>query len=425
MRKRRVLFVVHNHPDVRPGGAEGYALELYRALREHDEFEPYFLARTDADERGGSGRDTPFSAVGDDPNEYFVHTSNKAFDFFTLTAKDQALHTRHFRDFLLAVEPDVVHIQHTLFIGNDLITLIRTTLPDVAIVYTLHEFLAICHRNGQMLRASDGQNCLTASPRRCHECFPDIPEQRFFLREKLLRSHFDHVDLFLAPSRFLMERYVDWGIPEERIRFEDYGRLPQHVPDAPAEDRPRNRFGYFGQFNPYKGVTVALEAMGLLGDDADDVYLSVHGANLEIQAADFQDRFADLLERSGGNVSLRGRYRQSELGRLMADVDWVIVPSIWWENSPLVIQEAFIHGRPVICSDIGGMAEKVEDGANGLHFRAGDARSLADTIRRASSTPGLWERLASGIGEIYPMERHVEAITDIYGELLGAAVAAG
>jgi len=56
----------------------------------------------------------------------------------------------------------------------------------------------------------------------------------------------------------------------------------------------------------------------------------------------------------------------------MAAVDWVVVPSIWWENSPLVIQEAFAHGRPVICSDIGGMAEKVAHEKNGLHFRAND-----------------------------------------------------
>ena len=71
----------------------------------------------------------------------------------------------------------------------------------------------------------------------------------------------------------------------------------------------------------------------------------------------------------------------------MASVDWVVVPSIWWENSPLVIQEAFLHGRPVICSDIGGMAEKVDDGVNGLHFRTGDPRSLAQAIRRATSSP--------------------------------------
>ncbi len=82
---------------------------------------------------------------------------------------------------------------------------------------------------------------------------------------------------------------------------------------------------------------------------------------------------------------MAGRYDRTRVaGELMAEVDWVIVPSIWWENSPLVIQEAFTYGRPVICSGIGGMAEKVTDGVNGLHFRVGDPRSLAETMRRAA-----------------------------------------
>jgi glycosyltransferase involved in cell wall biosynthesis len=102
----------------------------------------------------------------------------------------------------------------------------------------------------------------------------------------------------------------------------------------------------------------------------------------------------------------------------MANVDWVVVPSIWWENAPLVIQEAFIHKRPVICSDIGGMAEKVTDGVNGLHFRAGDPLSLAETIRKAATTPGLWDHLRKGIPEIYRIEDSVAKLTGIYDSLL-------
>jgi glycosyltransferase involved in cell wall biosynthesis len=109
----------------------------------------------------------------------------------------------------------------------------------------------------------------------------------------------------------------------------------------------------------------------------------------------------------------------------MADIDWVIVPSIWWENSPLVIQEAFMHGRPVICSDIGGMAEKVRDGADGLHFRAGDPQSVADAIRRAASEPGLWQKLAGGIRPIYDIHEQVGLMESIYHELLERSAVAG
>ena len=80
----------------------------------------------------------------------------------------------------------------------------------------------------------------------------------------------------------------------------------------------------------------------------------------------------------------------------MQSVDWMVMPSIWWENSPIVIQEAFFHGRPLICSNIGGMAEKITDGVNGLHFRVGSPEDLADRMTQAMSTPELWDRLRDG-----------------------------
>jgi glycosyltransferase involved in cell wall biosynthesis len=87
-----------------------------------------------------------------------------------------------------------------------------------------------------------------------------------------------------------------------------------------------------------------------------------------------------LIKRHAKHVTFHGAYESEELPKLMADIDWLVVPSVWWENSPLVIQEAFNHKVPVIVSDIGGMAEKVEHGVNGLHFRAGKASSLAESM---------------------------------------------
>ena len=80
----------------------------------------------------------------------------------------------------------------------------------------------------------------------------------------------------------------------------------------------------------------------------------------------------------------------------MREVDWTIVPSTWWENAPVVIQEAFHHGRPIIASDIGGMAEKVRDDIDGLHFHVGNPESLAEAMTRAIREPELWDRLRAG-----------------------------
>jgi glycosyltransferase involved in cell wall biosynthesis len=96
----------------------------------------------------------------------------------------------------------------------------------------------------------------------------------------------------------------------------------------------------------------------------------------------------------------------------------VVVPSIWWENAPLVIQEAMTHRRPVICSGVGGMAESVRDGVNGLHFRVRDPDSLADTIRRAVNSPELWDELRGQITDPHPMDEHLPIVIGIYNHLL-------
>jgi glycosyltransferase involved in cell wall biosynthesis len=420
--KRKVLYVLHNHPATRPGGAEAYALELYKSMRSSEEFEPLLVARVGP---GGTAKPlthvaAPFSAIDDDPNQYFLYTETEDFDFFMRTYRVKSLYTMHIAEFIRAYKPDVVHFQHTHFIGFDMITLIRRMLPEVPLLYTLHEFLPICHADGQMVRTMDQSLCLKASPRRCNECFPDWIPQYFFLRDRLVKSHLSSIDMFLCPSNFLLERYADWGIPREKLRFEDYGRVPQERFEAPIESRPRTRLGFFGQISPVKGVDTLLEAMKLLAERAPDVHLYLHGANIDILRPEARVQIDEALEAIGNNVTFTGPYGPSDVPRLMAEVDWVVVPSRWWENSPLVIQEAFMHGRPVICSGIGGMAEKVAHGVNGLHFNVSDPGSLAETVRIAATTPGLWEQLRDGIQPIFGMDEHIANLTTIYDQLIAS-----
>ena len=395
-----------------------YALELYEAMQTLGEFEAIFLARIGSDvltqRRPHPG--TPFSSVDGDPNQYFFFTETAQFDSFYMTLRDKDAYTIHFNEFLLAHQPDVVHFQHTHYLGFDLIRQTKNTLPNAIIVYTLHEYMPICHHHGYMIRTPSQKQelCHRASPRRCHECFPEISPQAFFMRQRFIQSHFSLVDRFLAPSHFLLERYVEWGIPKEKISFMENGRrLVRRSPGAEAR-QPRNRLGFFGQFSYFKGVHIVLEAMKILGQEECRAHLWLHGANIELQSEKFQSSFKALVEASEENVSLVGRYDHTALARLMANIDWVVVPSVWWENSPLVIQEAFFYGRPVICGDVGGMAEKVVDGKNGLHFRIGDPESLAQTIRQAVSSPDLWEKLHKGITKVQDVEDSAKELTRIY-----------
>jgi len=418
---KKVLYVSHNHPVIRPGGAEAYAFELHEAMRDQSDWESLFLARTgppfSTSSRYHEG--TLLTGVDDrDPGQYFFYTELNDFDWLLNSTREKSTITTHLREFLLAQRPDVVHFQHTLFIGLEAIREVRNTLPDAAIVYTLHEFLPICHRHGQLLRATNEEPCMEESPRRCHECFPDIAPQEFFMRKRFIQSQMELVDLFIAPSAQLRDRYVDWGLPTEKIMVEEYGRLALDYQPGNPRRKKRNRFGFFGQFSHYKGVNVVLQAAKKLAEEGVDAQIYLHGANLEIQPPEFQEEFAELLEAAGDSVVLIGRYDHDQLGSLMEAMDWVLVPSRWWENSPLVIQEAFMHGRPVICSNIGGMAEKVTNGVDGLHFRVGDPDDLARVIAEASESTQLWKALQSGIEPVYAMRTHVEKLERVYEDLL-------
>jgi glycosyltransferase involved in cell wall biosynthesis len=438
-----VLYICHNHPAVRPGGAEAYALELHHSMRDSDAFKPIFLVKGGPPlaHVGRSHLGTYVGLVNDSSDEYFFYTDGYDYDWTFGTTHNKELYTKHLRAFLQAVQPDIVHLQHTMFLGYDVLREIRNSAPNAPIVYTLHEFMPICHRHGQMVRTTTEEPCLEASPRRCHECFPDISPQTFFMRKRFIQSHLDLVDVFIAPSVFLRERYVDWGLPRDKIVVEEYGRTLTAAPTVDDARTTRNRFGYFGQITPFKGIQIVLEAMqqllGATGEKdplmlalnaaagrethdatAEGPHVLIHGANLDLQPGTFQNRVKELLEQTREGVTFVGRYDHQQQARLMSNVDWVIVPSIWWENSPLVIQEAFHFRRPVICSDIGGMAEKVRHGVDGLHFRAGDSADLARTLEYAVATPGLWEQLQAGIRPVYRMEQHVAALEALYAGLL-------
>jgi glycosyltransferase involved in cell wall biosynthesis len=81
-----------------------------------------------------------------------------------------------------------------------------------------------------------------------------------------------------------------------------------------------------------------------------------------------------------------------------------------------------MHGRPVICSNIGGMAEKVTDGINGLHFRVGDPTSLAGAIRKGVQSPATWEKMRQGIPPVYRLDDQIATLCRLYRELLANRV---
>ena len=389
---RRILVVAHNHPSLHPGGTEIFAHDLSQAYREQG-CEVLFLGATNAMHREPHPG-TALQAIGEDVVLWSAH-----YDRFHMSQIDHYGTLQNLATLLEEFRPDVIHVHHLVLIGAEFLTLARRLLPQAAIVMTLHDYYPICHHDGLMVRPGDRQRCNGSSPSACHGCFPEIGSDRFLLRERFIKTHLAAVDRFVAPSRFLRQRYVDWGLPGERIEVIANARPAQEAaPHRQAAGR-RTSFGYFGNLNPWKGVLPLLQAAQLLRASGETEFsLRIHGG-APFQSEAFTTALDTALTGAEGVVTHCGAYSRDEVPGLMAEVDWVVMPSIWWENAPLVIQEAFQHRRPPIVSAIGGMAEMVRDEIDGLHVRPGDPVALARTLRRAMEEAGLWQRLVHGIAE--------------------------
>ena len=174
----------------------------------------------------------------------------------------------------------------------------------------------------------------------------------------------------------------------------------------------RNRFAFFGQLNPYKGIDVLLQALHVLSKaQRREMIVEVHGANFVQQGGEFKEKVEKLSKKliKEGCLRWAGPYRPDEQMNRMKNIDWVVVPSIWWENSPMVIQESFIAGRPVIVSDIGGMKEKVKNHVDGLHFIARNPVDLASKLLLATKSAALWDQCRENIKQPLNYEQCADA----------------
>jgi glycosyltransferase involved in cell wall biosynthesis len=374
----RVLVMAHGHPDFSLGGGELAAYNLFKALRDDETVEQaWFIARHDS----GKGPTGAFTLRRE--NEYLWQQS-LGNSFLNKAANSYAI-WNDFRTLLRALKPTVVNLHHYFHLGIELLRIIKQEDPSIRVVLTLHEYMAICHQQGQMVKRGSNNLCFRSSLEDCNRCFPEFTKEQFWLRRSFISQHFNYVDHFVSPSNFLKERYVEWGISEEKISVIENGHSPEPKlpPRELAESATRNRIAYFGQINPFKGIDLLLEALLSMKKKArQTMTLEIHGANFEYQLDDFKARVNGMADKLIKEGVLRwvGPYDPSQIAERMQNVDWVIVPSIWWENSPMVIQEAFGCGRPVIVSNIGGMKEKVRDGVDGLHFEARNHLSLADIL---------------------------------------------
>jgi glycosyltransferase involved in cell wall biosynthesis len=227
------------------------------------------------------------------------------------------------------------------------------------------------------------------------------------------RAAIDAFSLLVAPSASMAEEYRRLGAPPDRLRVSDYGFAPQpRVTRAAQPGRPL-RAAYMGTLVWHKGVHVILDALRLLPHDAIDV--TIFG-----EPRVSPDYVSELQRQAAGRaVRFAGAFDEAERPALLASVDVIIVPSLWLENSPLVIHEAFMAGVPVIASRIGGITGLVDDGVNGLLVEAGSAAALAAALRKVSEDPALLQRMSAHAPAVKTTEQDAAEWEARYAEVLG------
>lgn len=390
---QRVLVLAHAHPDFQLGGGELAAYNLYKAYGQVENIQAYFIGRKIT---GGY----PLGRIS--MRRLHDYLWEQSCEVRFMRSLNLNCLSSVFADLVKQIDPTIIHLHHYVHLGIDTIYALKRIVPNAKIMLTLHEYYAICPQNGQMLKLNDSQLCMQASPEECAQCVEDFTPEDIWLRKHSFESVFSLVDQFVSPSEFLRERYIEWGLPPDKIVVIENGQADEDKlpPRQLGKNEKRNRIAYFGQCTPFKGLDVLFEALSALPKEKrKGIVLEVHGTDASMHAAVFQEKIVKLrkpLEKEG-ILQWVGPYHPSQMRKRMANIDWVVVPSIWWENSPMVIQEAFVHGRPLLVSDIGGMAEKVRDGVDGIHVQAGNRFAWADALVRAAGSRSEWDRLYAGI----------------------------
>ncbi len=484
----RILLVSHNLPPHGNAGTETYAADLGRALAGRGHQVAAFAAVKDIRRRDGSvlKRSDGKVAIHEVVNNLYHAT-------FAGTWENPAVE-RAFAAALREHRPEVVHVQHLMYLSSGCVKLAHEA--GARVVFTLHDYWLTCARLGQRVHA-DRTICHEVVFTRCGTCLVDFAwtqpwaaravgpviaalhettgldlsdtarrvrlrferpagtepppttparadapapieaatspapaavatdvrptidpnDPRALAMAEQARARWDalravvgqNVDLFLSPSRFLRERFLaEWNLDPARIELLRFGvdRALFSGGRPPSPDG-RLRIGFLGTLVPLKGPHVLLEAwLRVPASLRARGRLVLRGPARHGQA--YQEALLDLARRGGAEIP--GPLARADVPAFLHATDLLVVPSLWFENSPLTIQEAMACRTPLCVSDLGGMAELVVPGETGLRFPAGDVAALTEVLVNALEGRAGLDRLYAHPLVLPTFDEHVEQV---------------
>ncbi len=323
------------------------------------------------------------------------------------------------------VQPDLVHIHHLMGLP---VNALANDEPASPLVVTLHDYWWVC-ANAQLITDYDGQVC--EGPRRWQNCarcglaragmgqaFAPFVVPLFVRRAAVLRRLMPRVAAWIAPTAFVANWHSAHGFPAERMHIVGHGiELPaENTLQAPRavlgqNGRPANNFAYIGGLAHQKGVHVLIDAFNALPPSA---RLTIAGDETA-----FPDYCARLRSRAAHpGIEFAGRLDREGVWQKLNQADILVVPSLWYETSSLVVQEAFATGTPVVAADHGALTERVHHGTDGLLTPPGDVSALRSVLQRLMDEPSLLAQLRSGIKPVTDMAQHERQMEQVYQQVL-------
>jgi glycosyltransferase involved in cell wall biosynthesis len=346
----------------------------------------------------------------------------------------------HLARFLAEEKPDIFHlISGYLMTAAAINAAKRVGLPTLL---TLTDFWFICPRI--TLQRTGGQLCESHTALDCVRCkfeqkrrfglpaakLPGVTKmawqsakllppiaaetEKIERRSATLRQAINQVDVAICPSHFLKNSYYAYNLEAKDMRFMRQGvNVPPPIAGAGSDQDDQLRIGYIGQIAPHKGVHVLVEAFKQTRKS--NLVLNIYG-NL----AQFPEYVAPLKEIANQDkrINFSGVFSRDTLAQVFSKIDVLVVPSVWYENSPNAILEAFAYGTPVIASKLGGMAELVRHEENGLLFAPNSAADLAAKLQLIASKPDILLKFKENISPPYPVETEMRQLTAIYQALM-------
>ncbi len=391
------------HPRIMKGGAQYVAKDLHDAADADPDVEAVMLAGIDGHmfpqyNKVGSS----ITGLPDSPREFVL--PGMSFNEFHHTIHDPR-RTKALKRFFADHKPDVIHVHHSLWVGLETLEIARQVLPNVRILYTLHEYLPICYSRGQLFRYHERGICQDSSPDQCVKCFPERTADDFILRRRGFQRAFELVDHFISPSEYLRQRFIQWGLAADRISVIANGHQSMRPARGwnPTSSEGVNIFGFFGQYVDVKGIDVLLAAASAaaseLEEDGQELEIKVFGGNKNYASEDYVKRIDDILENAPDNLKVRemGAYSRDNVFQLMNSIDWLVMPSVWPETFGLVVSEGRDAKRPILSSTAGGLNGRVEDGVSGFTFAPGSVSELSSLMLECVGNKTLWQKLSAGV----------------------------